>query len=122
MSGNPFDELKNAFKPIGTGLDGDTAPGLPMGVTIVGERMRYGDAFTVAQEIELGVREDGPDAYSPLVIVPQGGAYRWNGGDWMRSTEEKDKRLFMERAGSVLEVVYVKEGMPCWEKYRGIEW
>lgn len=118
---NIFDKMKNAFTPVTTGTDGDGAEGLPLGMVQRGERMVYGYAFTVAQKLDAPVREDGPDAWGYQVTVPAGGAFRRGSGEWRRSHDGNEAHLWIESVGEVLEVAYVREGLPVWECYRGTE-
>ena len=118
---NIFDKMKTAFTPVTTGMDGDVTEGLPPGMVQRGERMVYGCAFTVAQKTDAPVREDGPDAWGYQVTVPAGGAFRRGGGDWRMSEDGKEAHLWIESVGEVLEVAYVRNGLPVWEKYRGTE-
>ena len=115
---NPFDKLKKSFENIGSGMDGESTEGLPRGMVQRGERMVYGCAFTVAERVDQWVREDGPDAQGALVCVPAGGSYRRGDGEWRHKPE--GARLWIESVGSVLEIAYVEDGRPVWERHVGV--
>ena len=115
-----FNQIHDIFEPICDQNYADTDAGLPEGFTAAGDRILYAGIPVPCEKQQAPVREDGPDAWGCQIKIPAGGAYRWgSNGTWYRGEAQHSKHIWLTQVGTVLDVVYVLNGVPCRMTYTG---
>ncbi len=93
---------------------------LPSYLTISGNKLFFKGKWFEKEHCDLGVREEGPDAWGACLTLPLGAWFRRkNGGTltaWYRTRQEE--RIWFEFAGNGIEVIEIKEdGTVKWTDY-----
>ena len=111
-----FDPLRNAFEPTCQGGQ------LPEGLEVSDGEARFLGHAARRQDVEVCVRDSGPDAWGAQVSFSLPAWYSWDEGrSW--SCEEESPCKFLTCAGSRLDLIYVnQEDRLEYIRYLAVEW